>query len=283
MKNEDIITDINIEDDIRFTEEANGAQRALKPHPKRLMGGAFILVMEGSATITINIADYEVGRNSFISITPGSIVQYLGKSDDFSAFYVALSPEFLARASLKQSVFPFLSSITRNPVLLLDDDCYSLVNDYFLLLRKIHEKEKGKPASLVQRSLILSLMYQVNDIYESEQYTAPDNRSSKQNAIYKELIALVMKHYTKERKIAFYAEKLCLTPKYLSFVIREESGKRVSDLITRAVIADAKSQLKSTNLTVQQISESLNFPDPSLFGKYFRKHTGMTPIAYRNS
>lgn len=278
-----VITTIAVEEDIRFIVESAGTARELSLHPRRLMGGAFIFVTGGSATITINIADYIVERNSFISLISDSIVQFTGKSGDFSAYYLVLSPAFLARTYLKQPLFPFFSSVNQHPVLLLEPAYSLLVHDYLSLFRKVYEREKHKTASLVARSLALSIMYLIDDVYKKERHVADSNQPSKKAALYKQLAGLILKYYHRERSIAFYAEKLCLTPKYLSAVILEESGKRVSDLISRAVIMDAKVQLKSTILTIQQISESLNFPDASLFGKYFKKHTGMTPGAYRNS
>lgn len=85
----------------------------------------------------------------------------------------------------------------------------------------------------------------------------------------------------KERSIAFYADMLCLTPKYLSQVIYKCSGSFASEWIRKMVILEAKSLLDNKNFSVQQISDMMNFPNPSFFGKYFKAATGMTPRKYR--
>ena len=80
---------------------------------------------------------------------------------------------------------------------------------------------------------------------------------------------------------SFYADKLCLTPHYLSSVIRETSGQTVMQWINQAVILEAKVLLKHSNLLVFQISDELNFPNPSFFSKFFKRMTGMTPAEYQ--
>ena len=92
-----------------------------------------------------------------------------------------------------------------------------------------------------------------------------------------------LKNYREERIISFYADKLCISAKYLSVAIKEVRGKSALDLINEAVILDAKAQLKNSDLTILQISDTLNFTNPSFFAKYFKKHTGMTPKEYRIS
>lgn len=93
----------------------------------------------------------------------------------------------------------------------------------------------------------------------------------------------LLKHYREERAVSFYANKLCISAKYLSAVIKDIRAKSVLALINEAVILDAKAQLKNSNLTIMQISDSLNFANPSFFTKYFKRHTGMTPKEYRIS
>jgi len=284
MRGKDTINPILIGNDIWFGEENAERPRELSHYPRRIMGGVFILVTEGSADIIINIGDYEVSKDAFIIVAPGSIVQIVRKSNDFSAFYIAFSPDFIARTFLTQSMSPFFTSINQSPVLMPDENPKSvLLPDYIALFRRAYEREKGNFYSMALRSLAVSLMYELNSIYKSRRNDAEISRIPRKSALYRQLISLIVKYYNRERSIAFYAGELCLTPKYLSAVILEVSGKHVSDLISRAVIMDAKSQLKSSDLTVSQISESLNFPDASLFGKYFKKHTGMTPAEYRKS
>jgi len=280
----EMISPIDIKEDVRFIIETPENPKKLNEHPRRLISGAIILILEGYATISINITDYEIRKNELITILPGTIVQFTRKSPDFSSFYVAFSSTFLYRNFLKRPESVAFSLINQQPILSQKELECTLLYDFLTLLQNVYRREKEKPDSFVIKCLTVSTMHEVYDTYRSLYESVETKPGSRQNAIYKKLVALITKHYREERSIAFYADQLFLTPKYLSAVIlRASGGRRIPDLINRAVIMDAKSQLKSTDLTVQQISGVLNFPDSSIFGKYFKKHTGMTPLQYRNS
>ena len=103
---------------------------------------------------------------------------------------------------------------------------------------------------------------------------------SRQQMIFERFLWLVQKHYREERGIAFYADKLCLTPKYLSTVIYQCGGRHASEWIRDYVILEAKALLKSRQYTAQQVSDLLNFPNASFFGKYFKAATGFSPRQY---
>jgi len=85
----------------------------------------------------------------------------------------------------------------------------------------------------------------------------------------------------KRQQVNYYAEKLCITPKYLSTVCRKVSGKSPIRWITDSVMEDSYQLLRNTDMTVKEISNKLGFPNSSFFGQYFREHAGTTPIEYR--
>jgi AraC-like DNA-binding protein len=94
-----------------------------------------------------------------------------------------------------------------------------------------------------------------------------------------ELLAV---HYTTERRVAFYASKLCVTPKYLTTMVKEVTGLSILEWINNVTVLNIKRLLRTSQATIQQISEELNFQTPSTFVRYFRQHTGTTPLKYRN-
>ena len=96
-------------------------------------------------------------------------------------------------------------------------------------------------------------------------------------------VQLVIENYTRERRAQFYADKLGISLQHLSTTVRQVTGRNVLDIIAHVVIVDVKAKLKSTNMTIQEIAYSLNFPSASFFGKYFKRHMGMSPLEYRNS
>ncbi|WP_288736647.1 helix-turn-helix domain-containing protein, partial [uncultured Parabacteroides sp.] len=91
----------------------------------------------------------------------------------------------------------------------------------------------------------------------------------------------VLENYKQERSVAFYADKLCVTAKYLSLISKEVSGQPAGNWIDEYVILEAKTLLKSSQMSIQEIADSLNFANQSFFGKYFKHHTGISPKEYR--
>lgn len=90
-------------------------------------------------------------------------------------------------------------------------------------------------------------------------------------------------NYMTERRAQFYADKLGISLQHLSTTVKQVTGRNVLDIISHVVIIDVKARLKSTDMTIQEIAYSLNFPSASFFGKYFKRHMGMSPLEYRNS
>ncbi|MFQ9505336.1 MAG: helix-turn-helix domain-containing protein [Alistipes indistinctus] len=105
----------------------------------------------------------------------------------------------------------------------------------------------------------------------------------RQEELFEKFLYLVATHYRTQRSLNFYAEQMCLTPKYLSSIIKQASGESATEWIIHTVIRNAQALLENSQLTVQQVADYLNFPTPSFFGQYFKKHVGMTPKEYRLS
>lgn len=133
-----------------------------------------------------------------------------------------------------------------------------------------------------QRLLLLSLTYRLCSLISNKMLSEKQAAGRKVDTFVR-LITLISAHYRKERTVAFYADKLCLTPKYLSTLVRTLCGYTVQDLITKAVMRRALFLVTNTNNSIQSITDELSFPNPSAFGTYFKKHTGKSPKNYRES
>ena len=101
--------------------------------------------------------------------------------------------------------------------------------------------------------------------------------------IVEEFSKLLMQYHRESRKASFYADKLCISTQYLSRILRECTGRSVNSWITEFVIAEAKYLLKSSDMSILQISEKLNFPNPSFFTRYFKQYAGITPMKFRGN
>ena len=161
----------------------------------------------------------------------------------------------------------------------LNDDDWQLTDEYFRLL---WHTVKRQPLSLSSvRALQTALLSELHLIHNKENAERKRRPISRQEDIFHRFTALVNEHAAREHAIAFYADRLCLTPNHLGSVIREVSGQTVMQWIHRHIIQQAKLQLKYSDLPVWQIAESLNFPNPSFFSKFFKREAGMTPNEFR--
>ena len=111
--------------------------------------------------------------------------------------------------------------------------------------------------------------------------TTSDGVRNNANVLTKQFLELVKSNFRQERQLKFYSDKMCITSRYLSRVVKECTGSSASDWIERYVVLEARALLKSTNMTIQQVSDELNFPSQTFFGKYFKRRVGMSPKEYR--
>ena len=131
-----------------------------------------------------------------------------------------------------------------------------------------------------RKLLLLSLTYRLCAVFQRK-YLSGQTANIRQTEIFLRLIQFIDRYYTSQRGVEFYADKLCLSPKYLSSVSKAVCGYTVQELVFKAIVRRSMSLLDSTNKTVLEISEELNFPNPSSFGTFFRKQTGLSPQKYR--
>ena len=209
------------------------------------------------------------------------ILQYEYISDDFEGLFIILSKRFSDSLFVNvQERLPLALSVKETPSVPLSAEALEIMKTYYGMFHKI-VSQKDNPNRLdIVKHLTLAFFYHTG----SQMHKLPEkDKKSKNEALLERFLDFVQKHYKEERSVGFYADKLCLTPKYLSTVIQQTSGKTAAEWIDEYVALEAKALLKSTNMTVQQISDQLNFPSQSFFGKYFKRMVGMSPRKYKGS
>lgn len=247
----------------------------------RLTNGAFILGLKGKLNLSVNLTPYEVTANTLLTIIPHHIVEGYSMSDDFEGYFVLFTPSFAADINLLRSNLLFMSEMRYNPLIGLTDDESKLFCNFCQFFQCIEGNELIGNSPEVRKGLLTSLLYTLGALYRKQLPLQVIEKQSRSNYIFKKFLTLLVEHYTHERSVAFYANKLCITSKYLGSICREVSSKLATDIIASAVILDAKTKLKTSELSVQEISNSLNFPNASFFGRYFKRHTGFSPMQYR--
>lgn len=243
--------------------------------PYRAKEGRVVRILQGTGRISINLIEHEVSKFNIIVIPDNSLIELIEISEDYDFQVIIPVPGFLP--VMQRSILS--ETYTRNGILLsLDETEWEHIDEFFTLMwHMLHTSPYRRE---VIQHLIVSLLYNLKYIYEHTCTAMPMNLS-RQEELFRRFIALVNQYSKQERSVNFYADKLCLTPHYLSSVIRETSGQTVMQWINQAVVLEAKVLLKHSDLLVFQVSDELNFPNPSFFSKFFKRMTGMTPAEYQ--
>lgn len=247
----------------------------------RLKACIFALCIEGSIKVSINLMETEIKEGDFVTLLPGTIIQFNEQKEKVCLGFIGFSSHCLNGVNLIQSTLSSFSAILEYPVMSINPMIASYLKDYFALLARITTGPFPPDTKMAQNTLNM-LLYGINKIYKTYPQQQKSSKSRKEE-ICRELVQLVIENYTNERRAQFYADKLSISLQHLSTTIKQGTGKNVLDIIAQVVMVDVKAKLKSTNMTIQEIAYSLNFPSASFFGKYFKRHMGVSPLEYRNS
>ena len=247
----------------------------------RLKAAIFCVCMDGDMKATINLIDYEIKPNDLITLIPGSIIQFQERTEKVKLSFIGFSAACLERINLIKKLATSFSKLSEYPVVPLTPEVASYFNDYFSLVSRVTYNDNIIMSHESNEAVLTSITTSLNAVYST--FAGATHPITRKEEICKELVQLVTKHYATERKAQFYADKLGISLQHLSTTVKQVTDKNVLDIISYVVIMDAKAKLKSTDMTIQQIAYSLNFPNASFFGKYFKRYVGMTPLDFRCS
>ncbi len=249
--------------------------------PWKLRRPLFAMVLQGTVHLKVNLQDYEIGKNELVTLMPEHIIHGYTYSDDFKGVFILVSnkvgEELLPDIT---SVLPILMDFRQSPVIKLKESEAQSLHAYHTFIWDKMRCAKGDYSNKQINSLLLSIFYEVLSIYK-ERYAYGKFKHTRNEETFYNFYSLLEAEYRKERSVIYFANRLCISPKHLSMVVKKVSGRTASDWIDEYVILEAKQMLRSTSLTVQEISRELNFANQSFFGKYFKKHVGVSPSEYR--
>lgn len=254
--------------------------------PAKFEGFLLLLCTRGSVKFTSYFTELELSENTFF-IAPSSMLQFKS-CDNCELYIVALDREF---ASLMNIDFRMIQPIHKafvegGVVLTVQPQYIEGVRRFFSVMYD----RSAEGVSDVQRiyremsmrHMLASITYWLFEVISSQELSSSPIATKGRNSEYfNRLVSLLLEHYRVERGVEFYADKMNITPKHLSRVVRAFSGKSVHRWIDEFVVLEIKNLLRNSELSIQQISYELNFPNPSFMGQYFKRITGQTPGEYR--
>lgn len=251
----------------------------LLEHPIKVDAVTIIICTKGRYRGRINAQPYVTAAPCMTIILADQIIEYEFFSDDFEGKVIIMSKRFLESLNIKDGFSTFIS-VRTNPCFPLSSTLMESILGYYSMMRNtikaVDNPHRLEIALNLTRALFYGVGYYLHQSVESE-------TKNRNELLVDHFIKSVQLHFEKQRGVEFYAHKLSLTPKYMSTVIKVSSGRSASEWIDDRVILEVKTLLKTTHMSIQQISDQLNFPTQSSLGKYFKRLVGVSPKAYRSS
>ena len=241
----------------------------------------FINHTSGGVKFKLDMEEYEVETGgNIITCTPGQIFSVESFTPDFDADVMILSSQFMESLLVYlKGTIPVRFGMMRQ-VVFKNNEQEKQMQEVFAKTVKHVLKQTDNPFRLQMVQHVMMAIFYASDKPQSISNNSDVIRTNA-DLLTKQFLELVKENFRKERQLQFYADELCITPRYLSRVVKECSGSSAADWIERYVVLEARALLKSTSMNIQQISDSLNFPSQTFFGKYFKRRVGMSPKEYR--
>lgn len=258
----------------------NFPSNLLFQEPFIVEGVVFALCTCGEGKIKVNFKLYDISPGCVIVLLPSQIAHIVEASQELVLDVLFVSIDFIIDFPLPRD-FDILLNVGQFPCLHVSEESMNdLVEYHAMILRQYNQNEQPFRVEIV-KGLLYAMLMELIGIYKMSCGDESQERSPWKEELVNRFFKLLIRHYRTERSVAFYADKLCLTTKYLSTTVKQVTGETVLSWIHVAIMIEAKALLRTTAMTVLQISDHLNFPNPSFFGKFFREHTGMTPTEFR--
>lgn len=253
---------------------------ATMDYPATIDGFSAIILMAGEATVSIDMQQYLVRPNTIVFFNPDSIIRTVKCSANAAAYFLAFSKQFVNEIQIDLSTsLPVYMRFGKAPVLEVTQQDVQEIRQLFQLIKTMLRSDKERYRHEIIRTLFTTAFYFITEINQREQ--AGDMKQGRCEVLFDEFMSLLQRYNKCERNVSFYAGQLNITPKYLSSVVKQVSGKTAARWIDESVILEAKALLKYSGMSIQEIAYHLNFSTQSFFGKYFKQHTGTSPSRYK--
>lgn len=252
--------------------------------PSRLNALIIGVGTEGETSLTSNLQEFRLKKDSLFIFSPKHILQ-VQSNNRFKAHLIVIAPDFLKRINIDtKRMMPLFLQFGSLPCMDLTQAESQSLRSFISMVEQELKGSETDFSSEIIGGLIAATIYKVGDIlthYLTEHPEVDSPIHNRAEEYFRQFTELLGEHYKHERSVGFYARQLCITPKYLTTLIKRISGKSVSEWIDNYVILEAKTLLKYSNMSVQEIAYYLNFPNQSFFGSYFKRNAGMSPSQYK--
>jgi AraC-like DNA-binding protein len=269
---------VYLDNDLLLTEHINKAPVPTEPRKMN-----FILIglcTKGRIVYQLDTQEQIITPGDILVVSERHIVDHYQPSPDMEGLCMIMSINFfheiIQNVRDVNTLFLFARS---HPVFSLTPKEQETFKEYFQVIKqKIGDEENLFRKDLI-RTLLLAMFYDVgNIIYRVKETDKPQTRAE---AILTKYIKMVEANFRHERRVGWYAQQLCITPKYLAEMVKLASKRTPNEWIDNYVTMELRVLLKNSSKSIKTITEEMNFPNQSFLGKYFKEHVGISPSKYR--
>lgn len=242
-----------------------------------------VICSRGYAKFALNTIEQRIDQNALILINKNEIVESRGVSKDFNGVTIFISKDFMEDIIMNYEDISSLLLFSReHPIVhLTQENMRTFYEFYHLVEGRLYDASNHFRKEIV-RNILLSWIYELSGIIYTKQQGLESNKK-RGEIIFAKFLKIVEQSYKTEKRVSWYAEQLCISPKYLSTMIKNVSQRSPNEWIDYYVILEAKVLLKNTSLTIHEISKEIGFPNQSFFGKFFKERVGLSPLSYRRN
>lgn len=265
---------------IVILNQQNDPKKNYTNHSRLFDGLLLGFMIQGSMKSQIHFLEYEINTGDIAILQPQLMIDTNYLSEDAQIVTIGISLDFIAEFPLLRQ-FVMNNQIRWQPIIRLQPEEIMLQNELLTLIQNFYHKKPSPNKTQMLQHLAMVLISMISEVYSN----LPNNKrliKNRTHEIIDDFYLLISKYANQQRSVAFYAEKLHLTPQYLSTFLKQKTGKSVLQWIDHITILHAKTLLKSSNLSIKEISNELHFKETSVFCRYFKRITGVSPKTYRN-
>lgn len=241
-----------------------------------------VLCTEGEVTFTLGGREQHMEAGDLFISFGEQIIQEEHADRNFHAKAFLMTRQFAQNCIVGLNMmWPYLLYLMKNPVLKMDSEEREWLKNCYHLIRRRLSQMSGRYTREATVSLVRAFYFEICNLLDARVQPDQSGVQNRAYAIFDQFIRLLSQHFKQERSVEWYSNEMCLTPKHLSEVVKQVSGKTAGQWITTMVIIEIKNLLKHTTLSIKEIAQDMNFPNQSFLGKYFKNVEGISPSDFR--
>ncbi|GAO27705.1 MULTISPECIES: helix-turn-helix domain-containing protein [Marinilabiliales] len=250
--------------------------------PLRVDAAIFLFCTKGNIDVNINLTNVKITPNNYGISVPENVIGLNSVSDDFEGFVLLLSIDYLRKISIDLTdLLPYYMHVRNNPLFKARPENIEIIISYFNLFSFLLEAENSVRKSNIISGFAISFINKIAEDVDLYELDVGEVKTKSKEYYYMRFMELLQQNFREQHNISFYSEKLSLTPKYLSSLMKDISDLSASEWINNYIVVEAKTLLKFSDMTIWEVADYLHFSNQSFFSKYFKHHTGLTPKQYR--